>query len=708
MLQVTLGAGLRNPQGLAVQLNGDPVNELARILGERTGREAWWSGHTYRDDRRSAAAWLGSSCIHIDLDHHDADGKHVEMPAELASRLETGASAGAIPGNLLHLTPRGARVVFVLAELCTDRDAYRAAARAAAAAVRRAVAHLPALLLDDAVLLDLARLLYAPNATVSGVERHAAMVVMRPEPTAAATLQPPPTPEPARPPAIGDPSISTAIERYNADHLRDFPRNGGECPVCGHKGCFGQLPEDPAKWTCFSVGHSGAGRQGQGCWYGDALDLDAHAAGVQAIELLRRGGYLARRPEPSCAPPESDVASVTEPTPLTKSYASACRVLRDPELRTVVLGTSHPLEWNEMTRAAEWGRNALDDRMLGMIRERCELFLRDKKGRRLELSRENIECAALQVAHENAYHPVRDYLRRLRWDGVLRIESLAEDVLSLSPTDLQRSMLRKWLISAVARAMRPGCKVDSVLILVGPQGVGKSTFFSALAGPFFRDSMVDLASKDAYQVLHGSWIFEWAELETMARSKRAATVKAFVTSRVDSYRPAYARSAQDYPRSCVIVGSTNDDAFLEDPTGNRRFWIVPTDRPVDTDSLKGMRDQIWAEAVAAFAAGEPWWLTEQEERDLAPAQEEHVESDAWEDLVLRYAEAQAYVTMGGVLTAAVGKPKEQWDRRDQNRVAAILRRAGYHREKRRDASGVQFKAWRRPGTLLPTLDRAEK
>lgn len=700
MLRVTVGRGLTAPQGKALDVVD--VADLARLLESQPPTvEAWWSPHLWRDDKRAANGWGAAAGIGVDVDFY-ASGRHATLPADTAEQLQALAASGKVVGNLFHLTPRGCRFVVLFPELCTDRDAFKAAALEAGRRIGEVLKrNLPDvdLRVDEGVLLDLARLLYAPNAIVKGSARSASVITVRQAPTSLGELVAPAAAEPAWSVVElpGNATISDAVRRYNAEHAREFPRGRGKCPVCGHNGCFGAMRDDPAKWSCFSANHSGAGRQAQGCYVGDVLDLDAHAAGQQPIDFLRAQGYLAQRATsaaPTASAPVTDLTPATRP--LTKSYASACYILRSAQLRELVLGPG-ALEFNEQTLTPTLDRKPFTDALILTLRERCENLLRSTKGRPLEFSRDTLEQAVLQVAHEKPYQPVRDYLRSLRWDGVERIDHLAEDALNISPTVLQRSILRKWMISTVARPLRPGCKVDNVLILVGGQGVKKSTFFATLGGEWHRDSMMDLQSKDAYQMLRSAWIFEWSELESMTRSRDASTVKAFITSRVDSYRPAYARAVEEHPRTCVIVGSTNDDRFLADPTGNRRFWVVPAPTDINVDVLAATRDQLWAEAVAMFDGGESWWLERNEEGQLAASQDGYVIRDPWEEIVVDYVEAQHakghVVTTGAILSDAIEKRTAQQEKGDEMRVAAILRRAGFERARVYDSFGRQVRGW---------------
>ena len=715
-VHVTVGRGLTAPQGKLLELQDDPVVGLARLFESQPAAvESWWSPHQWQGDRRSSSGWAGASGVGVDVDYHDADGKHAPIPDELAAWALAAAKAGSLPGNLFHTTPRGFRVVFVFPELCTDPERFRAAALEAGQRVATALKkHAPKadLRVDEGVLQDLARLLFSPNAIVKGVERAAQVVIGNPFPVSVDELAPVPDVAWSVVELPGSQTIADAVRKYNADHARTFPTGRGSCPICGHNGCFGQLKDDPTKWSCFSANHAGGGRRGAGCFVGDVLDIDAHLAGLQPIDVLRRDGYLAPRdsaPVASSAPSaptplqveeDDNVVPVGPTRSITKSYASACYVLRDAAMRELVMGPG-ALEFNEQSLMPTLDRRPVTEEQISALRERCENLLRTKRGRGLEFSRETLEQAVMQVARERPFHPVREYLRGLKWDGIERIDHIADDILCVAPTPLQRSILRKWMISAVARPLRPGCKVDNVLILVGGQGVKKSTFFYTLAGgdSYFRDSMMDLASKDAYQMLRGAWIFEWAELESMARSRETATTKAFITSRVDTYRPAYARTVQEHPRTCIIVGSTNDDRFLADPTGNRRFWIVPAANRINLELLEHNRDQLWAEAVLAFNAGEEWWLGDEQERELTEIQDGYLLRDPWEDTVVSYVEAQLeqgqVVTTANILAGAIEKRPAQQEKGDEMRIGAILRRAGLHRAMVRDSFGKRVRGWER-------------
>ena len=701
-VHVTMGAGLTTPQGKLYEIPDDPVMGLVRILtSQPPAVESWWSPHQWSGDRRSSAGWAGACGVGVDVDYHDQDGQHATIPDDVAASIATAAKGGVIPGNVFHATPRGYRVIFVFPELCTDRERYRAAAMEAGRRVGAALkqrAPEADLRVDESVLQDLARLLFSPNATVRGKPRSAAIIVGNRAPTPIDILAPVLDPSWAVVELPVSATITDAIKRYNSEHAREFPAGRGSCPICGHNDCFGQLKADPSKWSCFSANHEGGGRRGAGCFTGDVLDIDAHAAGVQPIDLLRRDGYLA--PRPDSTGPSAEPTSLSPGRTLSKSYANACYILRDAPTRELVMGPG-ALEFNEQSLMPTLNRRPITDEMVSATRERCENQLQDHRGRRIEFARDTLEQAIGQVARERGYHPVRNYLGDLRWDGIERLDHLATDVLNIDDAPLTRAMLRKWMISAVARALRPGCKVDTVLILVGPQGSGKSTFFSTIAGPGrFADSIMDLSSKDAYLVLRSAWIFEWGELESMQRARASATVKAFLSSCSDNFRAPYARTNQDHPRACVIVGSTNDQRFLTDPTGGRRYWTVSTPNPIDVNALVETRDQLWAEAVVAFHASERWWLTPDEEKALAEVQEKHALVDVWEEAVLSCAEAQTAlghdVTISVLLKLALEKPVHTWSATDMSRVASILTRSGWEMCRPRQLDGTRPRVWRRP------------
>lgn len=204
------------------------------------------------------------------------------------------------------------------------------------------------------------------------------------------------------------------------------------------------------------------------------------------------------------------------------------------------------------------------------------------------------------VTKENPHHPIQSYLQDLEWDGIERLDTMFVRWLGAEDCDLNREITRLWMIAGVDRIMRPGCQFDSVIILKGPQGVGKSRLLRALARGFFTDSMEKLAlSKDVGEKLQGVWIAEIGELDGLRRSEVTAT-KQFITATSDRYRGAYTRKAEDHPRQCIFAGTTNEGSFLRDSTGERRFWILPVQGAGDQGELEGFKeevDQLWAEAV---------------------------------------------------------------------------------------------------------------
>ena len=192
------------------------------------------------------------------------------------------------------------------------------------------------------------------------------------------------------------------------------------------------------------------------------------------------------------------------------------------------------------------------------------------------------------------------------------------------------------MISAVARIMQPGAKVDHMLILEGPQGTKKSSALKALAGAdWFTDELAEIGSKDAAQQMRGIWIIEIAELDAISRAE-VSRIKAFLSRTRDRYRPPYERYVVEVPRQCVFAGSVNPDTYLRDETGNRRFWLVRCG-VINLDALSRDRDQLWAEAVARYRDGTIWWLGETELiADAKAEQDRRYHSDAWDSRIDRW------------------------------------------------------------------------
>lgn len=250
--------------------------------------------------------------------------------------------------------------------------------------------------------------------------------------------------------------------------------------------------------------------------------------------------------------------------------------------------------------------------------------------------------AVIAVAAERAYHPVRDYLNALpEWDGVQRVETLLIDYFGAEDTEYTRAVIRKTMVAAVARIFRPGTKFDSVLILNGPQGIGKSTFFSKLAGDWFSDSLTltDMKDKSGPEKLQGYWILELGELAGMKKAD-VETVKSFLSRVDDKYRASYGVNVESHPRQCVIVGSTNaESGFLRDITGNRRFWPVKIGGESAKRSwqlTKADIEQIWAETMALYKKGEKLYLEGEDAAAAVTEQAAAMETDEREGLIRRY------------------------------------------------------------------------
>ena len=297
------------------------------------------------------------------------------------------------------------------------------------------------------------------------------------------------------------------------------------------------------------------------------------------------------------------------------------------------------------------------------------------------------------VADEHRYHPVRQYLDGLKWDGTKRLDDWLIRHLGAEDTPLNRAFSIKWPIGAVARVMRPGCKLDTALILESEkQGLMKSTVLATLAGQWFTDHVPDLGTKDAQQQLQGVWIIELSELSSLSRSE-THRAKAFLSARVDRFRPSFGRFAIDHPRQCAFGGTVNlsGSGYLRDETGNRRFWTVECavgwnpDRKVDMAALEDERDQFWAEAMHRYRAGERWWLdTPTLEQAQAEAAEERFEDDAREGLIRDQINGRKWIRMAELFGEdCLNVPTERQTRALQTEIGRIIRSLKWRRGRRR-------------------------
>ncbi len=316
----------------------------------------------------------------------------------------------------------------------------------------------------------------------------------------------------------------------------------------------------------------------------------------------------------------------------------------------------------------------------------------------IHVSREIAGQAIEAVSRERSFHPVRDYLNGLEWDGVPRLDNWPAVYLGVQggPEGGIKYLIvgARFLISAVARVMRPGCKADHCLILEHEQGRKKSTAVRTLAYPWYADEISDLGSKDSAMQVRGVWILELAELDAMSRPE-AGRVKAFMSRATDHFRPPYGRRVIDLPRQCVFCGTVNRADYLIDETGGRRFWPLRCGQ-IDVEALARDRDLLWAEAVARFRAGEPWWLETGELVERAQAEQAaRYQPDAWQALITQWATGRiesgaTSVSVSEGLDMCLGKPKGQWTRADAMRVGRCL--TGIRWERFRDRK--QDMEWR--------------
>jgi hypothetical protein len=299
------------------------------------------------------------------------------------------------------------------------------------------------------------------------------------------------------------------------------------------------------------------------------------------------------------------------------------------------------------------------------------------------------------VAHENAFHPVRDYLNNLLWDGEDRLSDWLSSYLGADSSPYTKAIGQMFVISMVARILDAGCKADYMVILESPQGWGKSAACEILGSKWFSDNLPDVSSgKDVDQHLAGKWLIEIREMSAMSKAD-TTLLKAFITRRVERYRPSYGRKEVIQPRQCVFIGTTNQKVYLRDETGGRRFWPVKISS-IDLHALAEDRDQLFAQAVHAYRNGVRWWPDGDFEREhIAPEQEARFEADAWEQIVRTHLETVSKATIGDIARDGLHIETSRIGTADQRRIGAILERLEWHRLPK-DSKGNRYWDAQRP------------
>lgn len=349
------------------------------------------------------------------------------------------------------------------------------------------------------------------------------------------------------------------------------------------------------------------------------------------------------------------------------------------------------LRWNTLKKQVE-----LDGKRLPLDRIDLKVAIDVD----IDISKEQAKGIVLQLAQEHSYSPVVEYLelvaQRYPNVDVSLLDKLAERYFGTTDP-LHAALMKRTLIAAVARAFEPGCKHDEITILQGKQKSLKSTFWEILAGEEFFTDDLNGTEKDEVLKISQYWILEYAEFENSYKKKDVSQLKAFLSRKKDSMRRPYGTDIEDFPRPSILVGTTNLDEFLYDPTGERRFWVIKVlFKKIPIKMLVQERDLIWAAAVAAYRNGEQWRLTEIEDEWLDAANKQYQSTDAWETAVMAWAELQKEVSVGEILSDVLKIELAKQGKAEQNRVASILRSHGWTSGERKRVNGRLIRPWIRP------------
>jgi len=304
---------------------------------------------------------------------------------------------------------------------------------------------------------------------------------------------------------------------------------------------------------------------------------------------------------------------------------------------------------------------------------------------------QTVAAAAQSMAKKTRLNAPKAWLSALKWDGTDRLNYLMHEGFGVPQDDYAQSVGRCWMVSMVARICRPGCKVDTMPVLEGPQGGLKSSALRLLASdPWFSECHESILTKDFCQHLQGKMMVEISELNAFSRAE-VERIKGVISCQIDRYRPPYGRHAGDFPRQCVLAGTTNREDWNRDETGARRFWPVRCTH-IDLDWIRNTREQLFAEAHTQFHNGAIWWdvpITRATEE-----QEQRRDRDAWEHPISRWLESRELITMSDLLEQCLQIELGRQSRTDQLRAASTLRDLGWNRTLIRDGDKITRK-WRK-------------
>lgn len=314
--------------------------------------------------------------------------------------------------------------------------------------------------------------------------------------------------------------------------------------------------------------------------------------------------------------------------------------------------------------------------------------------------KENMVGLAVEsLAKFHGYNPVKDYLHSLKWDGMERLNDWITDFIGAHKSEYVWRVSRWYLVGMVARAMQPGVKFDYCLVLEGDQGRGKSTLFRVLGGEWYGETDLDLHSKDSMSALRGKWVYEIAELGSLARSE-ATRQKSFFSRQIDEFRPVYGSREIRCPRQLVFGGTTNEWEWNKDTTGGRRFWPVECQGEIDIDGLAAVRDQLLAEAYQAYQSGERFWPTSEEQRSIFdPEQFKRSASDGFVDMIESWLSNQyKEFCIADVATEHLKIDAARLTRDIQTRIGSALRQLGCKRIEKRWHAKTRY--WYKPPTEM--------